>query len=233
MDTTAAPREPLTAQEQAQLLREISHELRTPLGAAMLWIRIFREGRDQAQKDRALSMFEDSLGELLQLAHDLSDCSALMESRLELELGPISLNRLVADVVRSLRPRAERHGITLEVDADEEEIPIRADHARLGRALKAIVGYSIACRSPETPLVITVRSDGEHVMLKVPLSLANGSVLQPVRDHLRGGMSNLGPSGLTLPVAVELIQLHGGAVTLTSGPDEDQVVMQIRRGIPG
>src|SRR5437016_12718233 len=197
----------------------------------MLWIRIFREGRDEIQKDRALSMFEDSLGELLQLAHDLSDCSALMESRLELELAPISLNRLVADIVRSMRPRAERRGIRLEIDVDEEEIPIRADHERLGRALEAIVAYSVACRTPETRLSIIVRSDGEHVMIKAPLSHANGSALLPLRDHLRDGVSKLGPSGPTLPVAVEMIQLHGGAVTLTSGPDGEHVAMQIRRGI--
>ena len=232
MDTTTTPREPLTSLEQGQLLREISHELRTPLGAAMLWIRIFREGRDEAQKERALSMFEDSLGELLQLAHDLSDCSALMESRLELELGPISLNRLVADVVRSMRARAERRGIRLEIDADEEEIPIRADHERLGRALEAIMAYSIACRPQESTLKVTLRSDGEHVLIKMPLSLANGSSLQPLRNHLRDGVSRVGPSGLTLPVAVEMVQLHGGAVSLTSGNDGEHVVMQIRRGVP-
>jgi len=224
-----AHREPLTSIEQAQLLREISHELRTPLGAAMIWIRIYREGRDEGQKTRAISMFEDSLGELLQLAHDLSDCSALMESKLELELSPIALNRLVADVVRGMRPRAERRGIRLEIETGDEDIPIRADRERLGRAFESILSYAVAVQAPESRLAVTLELDGDDALVRVPLKATNAGALQPLRDHLRDGASKLGPSGLTLPIAVELIHLHGGKVVAVSAPDGDHVLMRIRR----
>jgi len=222
-----AHREPLTAVEQAQLLREISHELRTPLGAAMIWIRIYREGREDAQKTRAISMFEDSLSELLQLAQDLSDCSALMESRLALERSPLSLNRLVSDLARGLAPRAEGRGIRLEIASDAEEISVEADRERLGRALDSILRFAVTVHTPDSSLAIGLAAEDDCAVLQVPLKAANMAALKPLGEHLREGASKLGPSGLTLPIAVELIQLHGGTVEGTTSADGDQVRVRI------
>lgn len=225
-----ASREPLTSAEQAQLLREISHELRTPLGAAMIWMRIYREGREDGQKSRAITMFEESLGELLQLAHDLSDCSALMESKLELERSPLSLNRLVADVVRGMRPRAERRGIRLEIAGSEQDISVHADRERLGRAFESILGFAVAVHTPESRLAVRMGAEGDEALIEVPLKAVNATALQPLREHLRDGASKLGPSGLTLPIAVELVQLHGGRVTTHSSPEGDSVTIRMPRG---
>ena len=230
MDATTAQPEPLTPTELGQLLREISHELRTPLGAAMIWIRIFHDGKEEAQRARAMVMFEESLNELLQLAHDLSDCSALIESKLELERTPMALNRLIAEIVKRLRPRAERRGIQLEIENDSEsDIVIQGDHERLGRSFEAILGYAMTCRTPESRLPVRLDTLGDVVRLTIPLAAASATALQTLRSHLRDGAARFGSSGLTLPIAVELVRLHGGAVEVGTGPDGDQVVLTLRR----
>jgi signal transduction histidine kinase len=219
-------REPLTSAEQAQFLREVSHELRTPLGAAMIWLRIYRETPDSEQKSRAISMIEDSLGELLQMAQDLSDCSALMESRLELDSNPGTLDQLVGDLTRGLQAKAAQRNIALELDPGSAELPIQIDRARLSRALGAILSYAIAVHPAETSMTVALERDGEDAVLRVPMSDGNAGALVPLRDHLRDGTRQLGPSGLTLPIAVELIQVHGGAIRPAT-PDRPWVEVRL------
>jgi two-component system, sensor histidine kinase and response regulator len=224
-------REPFTATEQAQLLREVSHELRTPLGAAMIWLRIYHETPDSEQKSRAISMIEDSLGELLQMAQDLSDCSALIESRLELESSPTTLNQLVGDLTRGLQPKAAQRNIALELDPGTAELPVQIDRMRLGRALGSILGYAIAVHAPETRMTIALERDGGDAVLRVPMSEGTAGALVPLRDHLRDGTGQFGASGLTLPIAVELIQLHGGAIHRAT-PDRPSVEVRLPSHTP-
>lgn len=221
-----APREPLTAAEQSQLLRELSHEMRTPLGAAMIWLRIFQDSPEPAQKLRAMVLIEESLGELNQMAQDVSDCAALMESRLELDLGPTTLDQVLSGPVRSLQSKAASREVTLELDTGPEPLPVRVDRARLSRALGSILAYAIVMHGAGAPMTVGLERSGGDAVVRIPMAATAAAALVPLRDHLRDGLEQSGPSGLALPIAVETIRLHRGTIE----PAGDAVRIRIPRG---
>jgi GAF domain-containing protein len=97
------------SQHKSQFLANMSHELRTPLNAIIGVTEMLREDAEAAKQD--LEPLDRVLGagrHLLALINDILDLSKIEAGRMELQLETFLLAPLIADVVKTIEPLAER-----------------------------------------------------------------------------------------------------------------------------
>lgn len=137
---------------------------------------------------------------------------------------PVDLGEVVADVVESIRPPAEDRGLTIGVDAAGRGV-VRGDAGRLTQVVSNVVSNAVkytdpggridvALDEPETGRVrLVVSDDGPGISEEAQDRLFTRFYRAPeVRNSAVQG------TGLGLHISRQIVQAHGGTITLQSAP---------------
>jgi signal transduction histidine kinase len=204
---------------QRQFVTDASHELRTPLTVIIGELEFVQQ---QLQDEKQLAGIDTALAELdrlTRLVDQLLTLARIDARKLELERGTVRLDELVTDCVRLLYHEAARRGIQIDLHV-EQAVEVFADPVRL---------KSVIINLLENALRYSPRGGSVSVSLQTP---ANGYVQLQVSDTGPGIAPDDRPkvfdrffrtsearastegSGLGLAIARELVDLHGGRITL-------------------
>ena len=224
----------LVAKEQAEIanraksefLANMSHELRTPLNAIIGFTEILRDERlrpdDPEQSDSYLEDIHTSGQHLLSLINDILDLSKVETGNARLNEDEIDLERIFATCLRLVAPRAE--GLELEAKLPEAPRPLLTADPRL---VKQILTNLLSNAVKFTPtggrveLAAWIAEDGGYVLQvadtgigmaaeDIPQALARFKQLEGQHSRQFEG------TGLGLPLAKSLVELHGGSLHLES-----------------
>ena len=207
-------------------LANTSHELRTPLnGIIGIAESVVEEARTQLNENirRKLELIVVSGKRLSGLINDILDYTKLGHSELKIQRQAVALFSVVDEALSLLQPLAEDKNIGLRNLVSESEVAIYADENRLlqilinliGNSIKySEVGYvSVEASCVEGMLYISVRDTG----VGIPESQLN-KVFQ-VFHQAHNPKFARGGTGLGLAVTKELVELHGGKISVTSKPN--------------
>jgi PAS domain S-box-containing protein len=207
-------------------LANMSHELRTPLNAILGFSEITREAmmgpldaryRDYAREIHASGHY------LLRLINDVLDTSKIEVERMSLHEELVDVVDLVAECQRLLRERAEERNLAFEVALPAELPGLRADRLRIKQILLNLLSNAIKF-TPESGRVsvsAVVPVDGGLALMvadngigmraeDIPVALEPFRQIEnPLTRHYEG-------TGLGLPLAKALAELHGGTLTIAS-----------------
>ncbi len=210
-------------------LANMSHEIRTPMNGVLGMLQLLQDSEPTPEQAALIDTAERSAVWLLQIIGDILDLSKVEAGKLELERAPFDLREAIRDVTELLRVRAVEDGLDLEVRVGDE-IPrqVLGDIARfrqvllnlLGNALKFTKEGAVTVEASSRPLEknrvefdLRVRDTGigipEEVLprLFAPFSQADSSTTR-----------QFGGTGLGLAISRHLVELMGGAITVTSEP---------------
>jgi len=129
-----------------RFLASMSHELRTPLNAIIGFtgtLLMKLPGPLTADQDKQLRTVQSSAKHLLSLINDLLDLAKIESGKVELHLEPLALQAAIQEAVAALRPSAEAKGLSLEVQAPEPDIRVRADRRALSQILINLINNAI------------------------------------------------------------------------------------------
>lgn len=215
----------LAAQEEARrrFVSDASHEMRTPLAATKALIEpILNDARMDTNIVRELLVDVDKeIDRLASLVDDLL-VLARFDAKTPMERRPVDLTDLLQGARTAIRPLSLARDVTVRIEADQ--ITILADEGRLYRAVLNLLDNAV--KHARTSVTMTARRVGRHAELQVSddgpgISAAYQTHIferffrvDDVRD--RGGT---GGSGLGLAITREIIELHGGSISLVSSPD--------------
>ena len=113
--------------KREQLRREftsnVSHELKTPLTSISGFAEIMKSGGtpDATVIDFSTSIYEEAQ-RLITLVSDIMKISELDENSVQLDKENVDLLELSKDVLRRLKPYADKQGITLKIKGDTAQI---------------------------------------------------------------------------------------------------------------
>jgi two-component system, NtrC family, sensor kinase len=215
------------SQNKSQFLSSMSHELRTPLNAIiglteMMVTNAARFGTEKALEP--LRRVNAAGTHLLGLINEVLDLSKIEAGKLELNPEPISLPRLIDEVIGTAGQLAEKNQNRLIVEAQKNLGALTADSMRLKQILLNLL--SNACKfTKEGEVALRVRkvADGRDW---VELAVADSGIgMTPEQqaklfqdftqaDSLTA--RRYGGTGLGLAISRKLARMMGGDVTVAS-----------------
>lgn len=216
---------------KSEFLANMSHELRTPLNAILgfseiMTHKIFGE-LGAKQYDDYAHHINHSGKHLLDIINDILDLSKVESGQLQLNDEFLDLALLISDTCALVQNRARKNGIKIETEVPAEARYLLADRRLTKQILLNLLSNSVkftsdggrititSYMSESRGLVISVEDNGIG-MSDQELSLALTPFGQAGTTLTR---SHEG-TGLGLPLANTLMELHGGALTVTSEKNE-------------
>jgi signal transduction histidine kinase len=205
-----------------------SHELRSPLTSVQGFAELLILEKDQLSEKHTetVEIILDNTRHLVRLLNDLLDLARSDAGRLTInptraEVGPIVAGaaRLIMGLTSSREQRLE-----VEIESDLPQVSVEPD--RIMQVLVNLLTNATEYCPEGSTIKVTASSVGSEVEVAVS---DNGPGIPPdQRDHVfdrftRGDVGltqRVGGTGLGLAIAKSLIELHGGAIGVTSREGE-------------
>jgi signal transduction histidine kinase len=204
------------------LVAWISHDLRTPLASLRALAEALADGvaTDEATRQRYLAGLIAHVDRLTSLADALLELSQVEAGALRLELEPVSLPELVAEVLQCYEPEAAAAGVRLAASSGAGRVVVMAGRDQLNRILANLVHNGIRHTPPGGRLLVTVKEPGLDGNAVVHVRDGCGGIadsdLPRVFDRLWRGdpaRSSRG-AGLGLAIARGFVEAHGGTISV-------------------
>jgi signal transduction histidine kinase len=98
---------------KSEFLANTSHELRTPLNGIIGFLKLVLDGMadDPAEQEEFIEEAHKSAIHLLELINDVLDIAKIEAGKMQIDMGPVNLKELLADVENFARPLAEQKGL--------------------------------------------------------------------------------------------------------------------------
>lgn len=212
---------------KSQFLSNITHELRNPIGAIKQSIAVILEetaGPLTDPQQKFLSNAKRNLDRLSALIDDILDLSKLEANKMEIKLQTAAIDTVINEVCETLDTWAKNKGITLSKDIQKNLPEITIDPDRIIQVLINIISNAIKF-TPEKG-TITVGAKLSEKDSQMEISIADTGVGIPKDDlpkifgkfHQAKNRSagDKSGTGLGLTIAQELVQLHGGEISVDS-----------------
>ena len=206
-----------------EFLATISHELRNPLNAIMGWAHMMRLGKlTPANTERAVETIYRNAKSQSQLVADLLDVSRIISGKLRLDVRTVDLLYIVNAAIDSVRPAAEAKSIRLFTMLDPAAGPISGDGDRLQQIVWNLLTNAVKFTPKGGRIQVKVQRVESHVEVVVSDSGMGISkdFLPYVFDRFRQADASStrihGGLGLGLSIVHQLVDLHGGTVSVNS-----------------
>jgi signal transduction histidine kinase len=210
---------------KSEFLANMSHELRTPLNAIIGFSEIIKSRKfgpaSERYPDYASDIF-NSGRHLLALINDILNLSKLEAGQLALQEEDVDLATTVEACINVVETKARRSKILLSVSLNPEIGLIRADELKLRQILINLLSNAVkftpegghvwvSSAQENGGLVIAISDTGIGIAPEdIPKTLAPfRQVDSTVRRKQEG-------TGLGLPLAKQLVELHGGTLAIDS-----------------
>jgi len=216
--------------EQASRLRDeflatVSHELRTPLTSILGWVQMLRVGGlPPAKRDRALETIERNARAQAQLIEDLLDVSSIIAGKLRIEFAAVDVQSVVEAALETVRPAAEAKGIRLQ-STPALDCPVMGDAQRLQQVVWNLLSNAVKF----TPRGGRVQVLVERLDASIELTVADTGrgidldfqphVFERFRQADGATTRTHGGLGLGLSIVRQLVEMHGGTVSVYSEGD--------------
>jgi signal transduction histidine kinase len=211
---------------KSAFLASMSHELRTPLNAIIGFGQVIAmekvgPGVAAAYRDYG-KVIVDSGEHLLNLISDILDLSKVEAGKMEINESDFRLADVVVEVKRLLGDQIGNRLQQLAVEMPREEISLRADRRRILQILINLIGNA-SKYSPMGGLILLkcrLRADGGVELLVVDegsgMTHAEIEVALTLFGQAAAGRNHNSGTGLGLPLARSMTELHGGQMLIES-----------------
>ena len=212
---------------KSQFLANMSHELRTPLNAIIGFSEAMELGMAGELKPRQAeyaALIHQSGEHLHTVINDILDLAKVDAGKLELhEEIAIDPHGIVESCVTLMKSHAVAGSITLSVEAEDRLPPLRADPTRLKQILLNLISNAVKFTNTGGAVAVSVHRSAEGGIAFAVRDTGPGmtpreveTALEPFGQIEAGHTRRHEGTGLGLPLAQRLAELHGGALTVDS-----------------
>jgi len=223
-------------QTQTQFLANMSHELRTPLNAIIGFADLIQaETLGPVGQPRYLDYVKDiaqSGHHLLRIINDILDLSKIEAGHSDLrDEDEFNLAAVIDASLRMIRPLADRQGVALEVGGDPRGLRLLAVERMICQILLNLLSNAVkftpkggrislgAARGADGGLIVAVTDTGLG-MTPDEINVA----LKPFGQVANAMSRKHAGTGLGLPLAKAMMELHGGSLVIGSAPGKGTTV---------
>ncbi len=206
-----------------EFLAMLAHELRNPLAPISNALHILNMPDVPCDVvEKCKDIMERQLGQMVRLVDDLMDMSRISRGKITLQREKVVLKDVISSAVETACSLMEDHSHTIAIDLPADTIWIDGDFTRLSQIFANILNNAIKYTDPGGHIKISARRSEQDVAVEISddgIGISSGDLLHifdifsQVDSALcrsRGGL------GIGLTLVKNLVQLHGGTVTVSS-----------------
>jgi len=206
---------------KSEFVASVSHELRTPLTAIVSFTQLLRDSLGDGESLEYLDIIDRNTSRLLRLVDDLLLLDRLESNSLQITVEPADPASLVELAVSSITPFAESSGVALSCRT-EPGPPILGDVDRLGQLMDNLLTNAVKFTPAGGRVEVSARPAGAGWRIEVSdtgIGIPADELPQLFERFFRASnaRSRATPgSGLGLPIALRIAELHRGGIEVTS-----------------
>ena len=207
---------------QSEFVSSVSHELRTPLTAITGWSEtLLAGGGNREETKRGINIILGEAKRLTSMVEELLEFTRIQDGRFTLNVRPCDLRADFEDVIFMYGSRLKQEGITLEYEESDDEIPeISCDPERMRQVFLNILDNAAKHGGEGKKITASMRLEGKNVVTRIR-DYGPGipeEELPHVKMKFYKGSSKARGSGIGLSVCDQIVELHGGSLTLENAP---------------
>lgn len=209
------------AARKDDLLALLSHELRNPLAPIVAAVRLLKM-RANGQPSGELDIIERQAHHLVRLVDDLLDVARLTRGKVGLRCAPVGMANVIARAVEMMRPLVDERHHALLVEVANVGLVVDGDENRLAQVVSNLLSNAAHYTPSGGHIAVVVRRDGETVVIAVSddgVGIAPEALSRIFELFVQGSNRSSGEGGLGLGLVVvkEVVELHGGTVSVANG----------------
>ncbi len=224
-EQTAQIESDLTSKIKSEFISNMSHELRTPLSTIIGFSKLMREQQSRPLSDDVISeyahLINDAASHLLLIINDILDISKLQSGRYNIDTQQIELRSILAKILLKSEKAAAAANVTLHEQFDDGQLAVCGDPEKLTQLFSNLIENAIKFTKPggaisiettklaDESSAIYIRNTGKGMTKReIEVALLPFGQVDGTRTRWREG------TGLGLPIAKALAELHGGQLSI-------------------
>jgi len=203
-----------------------SHELKTPLTSLKAYIQLLTKKIPQTGDPfiyNALLKANNQINKMADLIYGFLDLSRLEAGKLQLNMQPFDINKLIVDTLSEIMMLNYDHNIIFNPHG---VIMVNADRDKIGQVINNFLGNAIKYSPKESPIFISSKIVDNDIQVAVTdegigiKPKDQGRLFQRFYRVDNDKIKNISGFGIGLYLASEIIQRHKGNIGLTSQEDK-------------
>lgn len=210
---------------KASFIADLSHQLKTPMTSISMSIGLLFEKGDALPEAKQKKLIQTAMEECLRLTaliNELVDVAKLESMVRPLRKEVLAIDRVVTETLQPLIHQAEEKGVHIQIQIDNNMPKVAIDSLRFPWVLTNLVGNAIRYTESGGLVEIRIRKEGHRCHFQC---IDSGSGIDPkflpkIFDRYTqfSEREKSGTIGLGLAIVKEIIELHGGDISVESRP---------------
>ena len=206
----------------------LSHELRTPLNVISSTEQLVTElnkskdGIGKSKLNGCMQVVRRNTKRLLNLINNIIDTAKIESGSYQLNIREHDIVYIVEEATLSLKDYIERKGIELIIDPEMEEKIIKCDEHEIERCIVNLVSNAAKFTPEGGTIEVTIKDLYEKVKIIVKDTgigidkKYHDSIFNRFNQVVDQGAESKGGSGLGLTITKQIIDMHGGQISVES-----------------
>jgi two-component system phosphate regulon sensor histidine kinase PhoR len=210
---------------RADFVANVTHEIKTPLTAILGFVETLQEGaiEDKETASKFLQTIRKHAERLNRLVDDLLTISDIELGETSLFFESVSISGIIESVLSIVESKAVKKGLTVEKNAPDNLLPIRADRDKLTQILLNVLDNAVKFTPGPGKIAITAFDDKTD---NVTINISDTGIGVPKDEIPRLGerfyrvdktrSRELGGTGLGMSIVKHLMMAHEGEIKIES-----------------
>ncbi|MDA3895592.1 MAG: ATP-binding protein [Desulfobacteraceae bacterium] len=208
---------------KSSFIANLSHQLKTPMTSISMSIGLLFEKGDALPDIKRKKLIQTAMEECLRLTsliNELVDIAKLESMVRPMQKEILEIDRIVNETLQPLIHQAEEKGVQIKIQIDKHIPPVAIDSLRFPWVLTNLVGNAIRYTDSGGIVEIMIKKEGHRCAFQC---IDSGSGIDPAflpkifdRYTQFSEREKSGTIGLGLAIVKEIIELHGGDISVKS-----------------
>lgn len=207
-------------QQKNRFLAVLGHELRNPMMSLYAGLRLFDRASEKFGAEELRAHMQRNLDHMSRLINDLLDISRIEQGKIALRKEGVVLQDVLDFALETVRSPIEEGGHAVALEMPDEPIMLMADPARLKQVFANLIGNAVKYTPPPGDIRVTVSLEPRWANVTIAdngIGIPAGEQDRIFRifEQVDRGEGIIGDGlGIGLALVKQLVELHGGTVTL-------------------